>query len=174
MDVVISILNCLNAGDIAGGCSTSGLKYKAQGRVGDSPIIGSGLYVDNEVGAASATGVGEDIMRLVHQFHPFHSFIGHSVLLTVACILLKDIVYLFWLLSWWGAECIHRKLARWLSVVCSGTHETRLFSLFSALISRSHQSPRSPYQRLKNIYIFTYIYILHITFYIYTEGLIWH
>lgn len=50
-------------GDIAGGCSTSGLAGKLPGRVGDSPIIGSGLYVDNEVGAAGATGVGENVMR---------------------------------------------------------------------------------------------------------------
>jgi N4-(beta-N-acetylglucosaminyl)-L-asparaginase len=54
----------LNAnGDIAGGCSTSGLSGKLPGRVGDSPIIGSGLYVDNDVGAAGATGRGENIMR---------------------------------------------------------------------------------------------------------------
>ena len=52
-----------NNGDIAGGCSTSGLSGKVPGRVGDSPIIGSGLYVDNEVGAAGATGLGENVMR---------------------------------------------------------------------------------------------------------------
>ncbi|MDP6893146.1 MAG: N(4)-(beta-N-acetylglucosaminyl)-L-asparaginase [Verrucomicrobiota bacterium] len=52
-----------NNGDIAGGCSTSGLSGKIPGRVGDSPIIGSGLYVDNEVGAAGATGLGENVMR---------------------------------------------------------------------------------------------------------------
>jgi N4-(beta-N-acetylglucosaminyl)-L-asparaginase len=50
-------------GTIAGGCSTSGLGGKLPGRVGDSPIIGSGLYVDNEVGAAGATGIGENVMR---------------------------------------------------------------------------------------------------------------
>jgi N4-(beta-N-acetylglucosaminyl)-L-asparaginase len=50
-------------GTIAGGCSTSGWGGKLPGRVGDSPIIGSGLYVDNEVGAAGATGLGENIMR---------------------------------------------------------------------------------------------------------------
>jgi isoaspartyl peptidase/L-asparaginase-like protein (Ntn-hydrolase superfamily) len=50
-------------GTIAGGCSTSGLAGKLPGRVGDSPILGSGLYVDNEVGAAGATGVGENVMR---------------------------------------------------------------------------------------------------------------
>lgn len=55
-------------GQLAGGCSTSGLSYKLPGRVGDSPIIGSGLYVDNEVGAAGATGVGENILRFCGSF----------------------------------------------------------------------------------------------------------
>jgi isoaspartyl peptidase/L-asparaginase-like protein (Ntn-hydrolase superfamily) len=50
-------------GNLSGGCSTSGLGYKLPGRVGDSPILGSGLYVDNEVGAAGATGLGENVMR---------------------------------------------------------------------------------------------------------------
>ncbi len=49
--------------NLAGGCSTSGMKDKLPGRVGDSPILGSGLYVDNEVGAAGATGIGENVMR---------------------------------------------------------------------------------------------------------------
>ncbi len=51
-------------GNLAGACTTSGMAYKMRGRVGDSPIIGSGLYVDNEIGAASATGVGEEIVRI--------------------------------------------------------------------------------------------------------------
>jgi N4-(beta-N-acetylglucosaminyl)-L-asparaginase len=55
-------------GTIAGGCSTSGLAGKLPGRVGDSPIIGSGLYVDNEVGAAGSTGVGENVMRYCAAF----------------------------------------------------------------------------------------------------------
>jgi len=50
-------------GDIAGGCSTSGMGNKLPGRVGDSPILGAGLYVDNEVGAAGGTGVGENALR---------------------------------------------------------------------------------------------------------------
>lgn len=50
-------------GVLVGGCSTSGWGYKHPGRVGDSPILGSGLYVDGNVGAAGATGLGEDIMR---------------------------------------------------------------------------------------------------------------
>jgi N4-(beta-N-acetylglucosaminyl)-L-asparaginase len=55
-------------GNLAGGCSTSGLAGKLPGRVGDSPILGSGLYVDNEVGAAGATGVGENVMRYCASF----------------------------------------------------------------------------------------------------------
>src|SRR5262249_3190172 len=50
-------------GNLAGACSTSGLAHKLPGRVGDSPLIGAGLYVDNSAGAAGATGVGEDIIR---------------------------------------------------------------------------------------------------------------
>ncbi|CAN5621594.1 N(4)-(beta-N-acetylglucosaminyl)-L-asparaginase [soil metagenome] len=52
-------------GDMSGACTTSGLAYKMHGRVGDSPIIGAGLYVDNEVGAATASGVGEEVIRIV-------------------------------------------------------------------------------------------------------------
>ena len=60
---------CLDKeGDIAGACTTSGLAYKMKGRVGDSPIIGSGLFVDNEVGGAAATGLGEEIMKNVSSF----------------------------------------------------------------------------------------------------------
>ena len=55
-------------GTLSGGCSTSGLGNKLPGRVGDSPIIGSGLYVDNEVGAAGATGTGENVMRYCASF----------------------------------------------------------------------------------------------------------
>ncbi|SIT95238.1 isoaspartyl peptidase/L-asparaginase family protein [Pontibacter indicus] len=52
-------------GDLAGACTTSGAAYKMHGRVGDSPIIGAGLFVDNEVGAATATGLGEAVIRMV-------------------------------------------------------------------------------------------------------------
>ena len=52
-------------GDLSGACTTSGLAYKMHGRVGDSPIIGAGLYVDNEVGAATSSGVGEEVIRIV-------------------------------------------------------------------------------------------------------------
>ena len=52
-------------GNLSGACTTSGMAYKLHGRVGDSPIIGAGLYVDNEVGAATATGHGEEVIRTV-------------------------------------------------------------------------------------------------------------
>jgi N4-(beta-N-acetylglucosaminyl)-L-asparaginase len=52
------------AGDLSGACTTSGMAFKMRGRVGDSPIIGAGLYVDNEVGAATSTGVGEEVIRI--------------------------------------------------------------------------------------------------------------
>lgn len=52
-------------GNLSGACTTSGLSFKLRGRVGDSPIIGAGLYVDNEVGAATSTGVGEEVIRIV-------------------------------------------------------------------------------------------------------------
>lgn len=55
-------------GRLAGACTTSGLAYKMRGRVGDSPVIGAGLYVDNEVGGAAATGLGEEVVRTVGSF----------------------------------------------------------------------------------------------------------
>lgn len=51
-------------GRMAGACTTSGMAFKMHGRVGDSPIIGAGLYVDTKVGGATATGVGEDVVRV--------------------------------------------------------------------------------------------------------------
>ncbi len=56
-------------GDVAGITTTSGLSFKIPGRVGDSPIIGAGLYVDNEVGAAGATGRGEDVIKSCASFY---------------------------------------------------------------------------------------------------------
>ncbi|MFT3748427.1 MAG: N(4)-(beta-N-acetylglucosaminyl)-L-asparaginase [Agriterribacter sp.] len=52
-------------GNLGGACTTSGMAFKMHGRVGDSPIIGAGLYVDNEVGAATSSGVGEEVIRIV-------------------------------------------------------------------------------------------------------------
>src|SRR4030095_6073506 len=60
-------INCLAVdanGDISGVTTTSGLAWKIAGRVGDSPIIGAGLYVDNEVGAAGSTGAGEECIKI--------------------------------------------------------------------------------------------------------------
>jgi N4-(beta-N-acetylglucosaminyl)-L-asparaginase len=55
-------------GNLSGACTTSGMAWKLHGRVGDSPIIGAGLYVDNDVGAATSTGVGEEVIRNVGSF----------------------------------------------------------------------------------------------------------
>jgi N4-(beta-N-acetylglucosaminyl)-L-asparaginase len=52
------------AGNLSGSCTTSGMGFKMRGRLGDSPIIGAGLFVDNEVGAVTATGQGEDVIRI--------------------------------------------------------------------------------------------------------------
>ncbi|MGB2225259.1 MAG: N(4)-(beta-N-acetylglucosaminyl)-L-asparaginase, partial [Polaribacter sp.] len=64
----IGMLAIDKEGNISGACTTSGLAYKMAGRVGDSPIIGSGLFVDNEIGAATATGLGEEVLKTVGSF----------------------------------------------------------------------------------------------------------
>ncbi|WGH76319.1 N(4)-(beta-N-acetylglucosaminyl)-L-asparaginase [Tenacibaculum tangerinum] len=64
----IGMLAIDKEGNISGACTTSGLAYKMAGRVGDSPIIGGGLFVDNEVGAAVATGLGEEVLKTVGSF----------------------------------------------------------------------------------------------------------
>lgn len=64
----IGLLSMDTKGDIAGSCTTSGLSYKIRGRVGDSPIIGAGLYVDNEIGAATSTGLGELVIKACGSF----------------------------------------------------------------------------------------------------------
>jgi N4-(beta-N-acetylglucosaminyl)-L-asparaginase len=51
-------------GNLSGACTTSGMAFKLHGRVGDSPVIGAGLFVDNEVGAATSSGVGEEVIRI--------------------------------------------------------------------------------------------------------------
>jgi N4-(beta-N-acetylglucosaminyl)-L-asparaginase len=60
----IGILALDSSNKLSGACTTSGMAYKMHGRVGDSPIIGAGLYVDGKVGAATATGVGEEMIRI--------------------------------------------------------------------------------------------------------------
>ena len=60
----IGMLAMDSKGNISGSCTTSGWAYKLHGRVGDSPIIGAGLFIDNEVGGACATGMGEAVIRI--------------------------------------------------------------------------------------------------------------
>lgn len=64
----IGMLALDSKGNLSGACTTSGMAFKMRGRVGDSPIIGAGLYVDNEIGGATATGVGEEVIRTVGSF----------------------------------------------------------------------------------------------------------
>jgi N4-(beta-N-acetylglucosaminyl)-L-asparaginase len=60
----IGMLALDKKGRLSGSCTTSGMAFKMHGRVGDSPIIGAGLFVDNEIGAACATGTGEEVIRV--------------------------------------------------------------------------------------------------------------
>lgn len=64
----IGMLALDSHGNLGGACTTSGMAFKMHGRVGDSPIIGAGLYVDNEIGAATATGHGEEVIRVTGSF----------------------------------------------------------------------------------------------------------
>lgn len=64
----ISVLAQDSTGNLSGACTTSGWAYKLHGRVGDSPIIGAGLYVDNEIGCAAATGLGEEVIKTAGSF----------------------------------------------------------------------------------------------------------
>jgi N4-(beta-N-acetylglucosaminyl)-L-asparaginase len=71
-------------GNISGACTTSGLAFKMHGRVGDSPIIGAGLFVDNEVGAATSTGVGEEVVRICGS-HTVVELMRHGYSPEMAC-----------------------------------------------------------------------------------------
>lgn len=64
----VTVLALDQKGHLGGVCTTSGLAHKLPGRVGDSPLIGAGLYVDDTAGAAGATGVGEEIIRISGSF----------------------------------------------------------------------------------------------------------
>jgi len=64
----IGMLAIDNNGRVSGACTTSGMGYKMPGRVGDSPIIGAGLFVDGEIGGAVATGTGELVMKTLGSF----------------------------------------------------------------------------------------------------------
>lgn len=87
-----------NSGNLSGACTTSGLAYKLHGRVGDSPILGAGLYVDNEVGGAASTGVGEAVMRtcgsyLVVELMRAGKTPGEACRLAVERIMAKNMQY---------------------------------------------------------------------------------
>ncbi len=64
----IGMLAIDKKGDISGACTTSGMAFKMAGRIGDSPIAGSGLFIDNEIGGAAATGMGEEVLKTVGSF----------------------------------------------------------------------------------------------------------
>lgn len=81
------------SGKIAGACSTSGIAFKMHGRVGDSPIIGAGLFIDPEIGAAAATGNGEAVMKICGT-HTIVEMMRQGVPPQQACIeAMKRIVY---------------------------------------------------------------------------------
>lgn len=71
-------------GNLSGACTTSGMGFKMRGRLGDSPIIGAGLYVDNEVGAATATGHGEEVIRICGS-HLVVEFMSQGLSPELAC-----------------------------------------------------------------------------------------
>lgn len=71
-------------GNLSGSCTTSGMAFKMRGRVGDSPIIGAGLFVDNEVGACTATGQGEDVIRVAGS-HTVVEFMRQGMSPEAAC-----------------------------------------------------------------------------------------
>ncbi|MBK6936011.1 MAG: N(4)-(beta-N-acetylglucosaminyl)-L-asparaginase [Chitinophagaceae bacterium] len=71
-------------GNLSGSCTTSGAGFKMRGRVGDSPIIGAGLFVDNEVGACVATGQGEDVIRVAGS-HSVVEWMRHGLSPEAAC-----------------------------------------------------------------------------------------
>ena len=71
-------------GQLSGSCTTSGMGFKMRGRLGDSPIIGAGLFVDNEVGAVTATGQGEDVIRICGS-HTVVEYMRHGLSPEQAC-----------------------------------------------------------------------------------------
>jgi N4-(beta-N-acetylglucosaminyl)-L-asparaginase len=64
----IGLLAMDGKGNMAGACTTSGMAWKVHGRVGDSPLIGAGLYVDSDVGGATSTGIGEAVIKVAGSF----------------------------------------------------------------------------------------------------------
>jgi isoaspartyl peptidase/L-asparaginase-like protein (Ntn-hydrolase superfamily) len=80
----VGVLALDSNGDLCAGCTTSGLAWKTPGRVGDSPIVGSGLYVDNRYGAAAATGNGDEMMKVCLSFRTV-SLMEHGADPQTAC-----------------------------------------------------------------------------------------
>jgi N4-(beta-N-acetylglucosaminyl)-L-asparaginase len=80
----IAMLAFDTLGNLSGSCTTSGMGFKMRGRLGDSPIIGAGLFVDNEVGAAAATGQGEDVIRMAGA-HTVVEYMRQGLSPTAAC-----------------------------------------------------------------------------------------
>ncbi|MFH5885539.1 N(4)-(beta-N-acetylglucosaminyl)-L-asparaginase [Halalkalibaculum sp. DA3122] len=80
----IGILALDRQGNLSGACTTSGIGMKMHGRVGDSPLIGAGLFVDNDIGAAAATGVGEEVIRVAGS-HLVVELMRHGASPTDAC-----------------------------------------------------------------------------------------
>jgi isoaspartyl peptidase/L-asparaginase-like protein (Ntn-hydrolase superfamily) len=91
----VCILARDSSGELAGACSTSGMAFKVPGRVGDSPIIGHGLYVDNEAGAAAATGTGELVMGVCGSFLAVELMRQGRMPLEAACAVLHRIAARF-------------------------------------------------------------------------------
>ena len=85
----IGMLAMDNDGNLSGACTTSGWAYKLPGRVGDSPIIGAGFFVDNEIGAACATGMGEAVIRIAGS-HTVVELMRHGHSPNEACKLAVD------------------------------------------------------------------------------------
>jgi N4-(beta-N-acetylglucosaminyl)-L-asparaginase len=73
-----------NFGNLSGACTTSGMAFKVHGRVGDSPIIGAGLYVDNAIGAVTSSGVGEEVIKICGS-HLVTEFMRQGYHPTIAC-----------------------------------------------------------------------------------------
>jgi N4-(beta-N-acetylglucosaminyl)-L-asparaginase len=136
-------------GNMGGACTTSGLAYKMHGRVGDSPIIGAGLYVDNEVGAATSSGVGEEVIRIVGS-HLVVELMRHGMSPELAC---KEAVTRIVKRSserskniQVGFVALNKKentvviVAKGIFLLCKKQHRREGISLLKAIIEKQHQT----------------------------------
>jgi N4-(beta-N-acetylglucosaminyl)-L-asparaginase len=147
----ISCLAVNDKGELAGTTTTSGLAFKLPGRVGDSALIGSGLYVDNEVGAAGSTGRGEECIK-VNGAHTVVEFMRRGLSPNDACLetvkrvaaiyngnmkKLRQFAIIFYALNkrgeyaaagLWGSRVIDDKLRRLQYIVHDG-HENKLLDI---------------------------------------------